>query len=72
MRKAVVAALIAIPSLVGAAIVENVISIPFDWLKQTETPTIGAELHFKVPENYPAIKGFVMTRTTTGTNVELQ
>jgi hypothetical protein len=68
MKELIVAALIGVP----ATVVANVASAPLqNWWSSLSRPEIGAELHVSVPRHYPAISGLVVTRTATGTNVDL-
>jgi hypothetical protein len=65
-------AVLSIPAAIVAALATNVVSVPFDYLRGLfSRPEIGPELHLKIPPNYPAIGGLIVTRTATGTNVDL-
>jgi hypothetical protein len=50
----------------------TIVSTPLNYLPSLfPSPGIGAELHLSVPQNYPPIGGLVVTRTATGTNVDI-
>jgi hypothetical protein len=73
MKRILIAGLALVGTTAITAMTTNIVSAPFDYLRDLfARPEIGAELHFRVPENYPPIRGFVMTRTASGTNVEIQ
>ena len=63
--------LAAVGSLTAGVLWKNFLSMPFDYAKskftRTEPPTLGPELHLKVPQGE-----YVVTRTASGTNVEFK
>ena len=55
-----------------AGLMTTIVSTPLNYLPSLfSNPGIGTELHLSVPQNYPPIGGVVVTRTATGTNVDI-
>jgi hypothetical protein len=72
MKKSLVIALLGIPATIVVALATKVATVPFDYLGGLfSRPEIGAELHVTIPQNYPGIGGLVVSRTLTGTNVDI-
>jgi hypothetical protein len=72
MKKRLIIAVLGIPATLVIALTTDIVSVPFDYLRGSfSRPEIGAELHVSVPQNYPSIRGLVVTRTVSGTNVEI-
>lgn len=72
MKKSLLIAVVGIPATIVTAMMTNIAAVPFDYLRSLYSrPEIGAEWHVSIPPNYPAIGGVVVTRTATGTNVDL-
>jgi hypothetical protein len=72
MKRRLIAALIGIPATLVTAFTTNISSAALDYLRASfSRPEIGPELHVSMPQNNPSIGGLVVTRTATGTNVEI-
>jgi hypothetical protein len=73
MKKRWMIAVFGIPGIIVTALTTNIVSAPFDYLRNSfsSRPEIGSELRVSIPQNYPPIGGLVVIRSATGTNVDL-
>jgi hypothetical protein len=42
------------------------------WLTTAESVTLGQEVHVKVPDSFPSVREFTVTRVTSGTDIQIK
>jgi len=56
----------------GGKLVELPTQLISKWWQPTQEVTLGSEVHVRVPDGFPSVREFIITRVASGTDIQFK